>query len=152
MVKRSNFLENHLFVNLCNKFQGLVLLLLRLIWGFFYAKSGFLKFRDLSPVTEFFSDLGIPFAFFFVIVTALVHLLGGISLILGLWARYASIPLAFTMVVAYLTAYPDSVVHFFNDPGQFFGEVPFLFLLTNCIIIAFGPGPYSVENIFRRSR
>lgn len=81
-----------------------ILLLLRLNLGILFASSGWGKLHDLTAVTAFFTDLHIPLPAFNAVLVASTELAGGVALILGLATRLAALPLAFTMVIAILTA------------------------------------------------
>ena len=77
-----------------------------------------------------------------------VECLGGLLLALGLFARPAALPLAFTMVVAYWTADRDALRAIARDPDQFVTAAPFLFLLASLVILTFGPGKLSLDALF----
>lgn len=68
-------------------------------------------------------------------------------LALGLFARPASVPLIFTMIVAYATADSDALHDIFRNPDQFVTAAPFLFLLVSVIVLAFGPGKLSLDHL-----
>jgi len=70
---------------------------------------------------------------------------GGVLLALGLFARPASVPLIFTMLVAYGTADRDALNAITSDPDKFVTAAPFLFLLASLIVLAFGPGKLSLD-------
>ena len=75
---------------------------------------------------------------------------GGLLLLAGLASRLISIPLAFTMCVAYATAEHEALAGIFKDPDKFTGATPFLFLLTVLIVLAFGPGVFSLDWLIGR--
>ncbi len=127
--------------------QSLFLLGIRLVWGYGFAQAGWGKFKNLGRVTEFFDGLGIPLAHIQAPFVAGVEFLGGILIILGLGSRVVAIPLAGTMMVAYLTAHRDELFGIFKDSEAFFAASPFLYLFTMLIIILFGPGRFSLDRI-----
>jgi putative oxidoreductase len=96
-------------------------------------------------VTEFFQSLHIPFPAFNVYLAGGTECLGGLLLLIGLGSRLISLPLIFTMVIAYLTAEIDTVKHIFSDPDKFISADPFLFMLAAFMVLAFGPGKFSVD-------
>ncbi len=134
--------------------QSLLLLGMRLFWGYGFFQSGWGKFQNIEKVVDFFRDLGIPFPEVNAYLAAGVECIGGLLLLIGLGSRLVAIPLAFTMVVALLTAHWNAVSHILQSPDEFVMLTPFNFLLTCLIIFAFGPGAFSVdallEKIFRR--
>ena len=69
-------------------------------------------------------------------------------LVFGLFTRIATLPLMFTLAVAYATAERDALRAIFTDPDQFTAATPFLFLFAMLVIFAFGPGGLSLDRIF----
>lgn len=135
------------FVNVENLLQSPVLLGMRLYWGYQFFLTGQGKLMNLEQVTSFFTDLGIPMPYFNAVIAGSVECFGGLLLLLGLGSRFVSIPLASTMVVAYLTAHRDTLINIFEKPEDVITADPFLFLLTSIIILAFGPGFFSIDRI-----
>ena len=70
---------------------------------------------------------------------------GGLLLLAGLGSRLVCLPLIFTMIIAYSTAEIDSVKKIFDDPDKFVSAAPFLFMLACFIVLAFGPGVFSLD-------
>jgi putative oxidoreductase len=70
---------------------------------------------------------------------------------LGLFARPVSVPLIFTMLVAYATADREALQAITTDPDKFVTAAPFLFLLASLIVLAFGPGKLSLDALFNKS-
>lgn len=139
---------------LLSKFDGLVahlqsplLLVIRLYWGFSFAQSGWGKFMNLDRTTGYFESLHIPLPKLNALMAASTEFGGGVLLALGLFARPVSVPLSFTMVVAYATADREALMALFSDPDKFVSAAPFQFLLTALIVLAFGPGRFSVDHL-----
>ncbi len=135
------------FANVENLLQSPILLGMRLYWGWQFFLTGQGKLMNLEQVTGFFTDLGIPMPYFNAVMAGSVECFGGLLLLLGLGSRFVSIPLASTMVVAYLTAHKDALINIFEKPEDVITADPFLFLLTSVIILAFGPGFFSLDRI-----
>lgn len=133
-----------------NRLQGVLLLILRVCIGLAFMQTGYEKFMNMATTTQFFESLGIPLAFYMANLVAGVELVGGIMLLIGFAARLAAIPLAVTMIVAYLTAHRVAIVNFLDDPGLFTEQMPFLYLLTSLFVLAFGPGFFSVDGLLKR--
>jgi putative oxidoreductase len=72
-------------------------------------------------------------------------------LLAGLAARLISVPLIFTMIIAYVTAEADSLKQFFSDPDKFVTATPFLFMLACIIVLAFGPGVFSLDWLIEKT-
>ena len=77
---------------------------------------------------------------------ASVELLGGLLVLGGLFTRFASVPLATTMVVALLTAKRSDI----GSAGDLFGTVEFLYLLGFGSLSAFGAGSLSLDELLVR--
>lgn len=127
-----------------------LLLLLRLYFGWHFFLAGKGKFADIERVAGLFQNLSIPFPQASVYLVATVETVGGLLLLVGLFSRLACVPLTMTMIVAFLTAHVDAVKGIFQDPGLFFAQDPFLFLLTTLLVLAFGPGAASVDAFLKK--
>jgi putative oxidoreductase len=75
---------------------------------------------------------------------------GGLCLLLGLGSRILTIPLIFTMIIAYKTAESDALHAIFSDPDKFVTATPFEFMLTAIIVLVFGPGKFSLDYLIAR--
>jgi putative oxidoreductase len=130
--------------------QSLLLLVVRLYWGWEFFLTGKGKLMDLQKPTEFFQSLGIPFAKVSAIVCGTTESVGGILLLIGLASRLISIPLALLLVAAYATADVDALKAMFRDPDKFTGAAEFLFLYAVVLVLLFGPGKISLDWMIRR--
>jgi putative oxidoreductase len=54
------------------------------------------------------------------------------------------------MIVAYLTADQEAVTSVLSNSDKFVKADPFPFLLLAFIVLAFGPGQFSVDALFKR--
>jgi len=79
-------------------------LLVRLTVGTVFIGTGWGKLHSLGDVTQFFTELGIPAPGFNALLASTTELVGGLCILAGLMTRLAALPLAFTMVIAILTA------------------------------------------------
>lgn len=109
------------------------LLPLRFVLGLVFLMHGGQKFfvfgRD--GTADILAKLGIPLPSIFAIVVIAVELLGGLAILLGVFARIAGALLAFEMVIAILVA---------RLRGGFFAPYGYEFELTllgACVTIAF---------------
>jgi putative oxidoreductase len=89
---------------IASSFQSLLLLAVRLYWGWQFAQTGWGKLHHLPKVTDFFASLGIPASGFMAPAVSWLELIGGIGLTLGVGSRFWGFLLAGDMLVAYLTA------------------------------------------------
>jgi putative oxidoreductase len=132
--------------------QSPLLLAIRLFWGWQFHVTGAGKLKTLDHVADYFQTLHIPLPHLYAWIVGLSECLGGLLLLLGLGARAVAALLAFDMIVAYLTADLDKVTHIFQDPDKFTAAAPFLFLLACSMIVAFGPGAFSLDGLIKRRR
>jgi putative oxidoreductase len=93
----------------------------------------------LDGVAGGFNQLGIPFPYVSTILVATAEGLGGLLLILG--TRVAALPLAFTILVAWLTAHRTG---FFLPAG---GEYAITLLGVSLALIFAGPGRFALDNV-----
>lgn len=138
------------FDRFASHLQAPLLFLLRVYWGVSFAQTGWGKLMHLERTTEFFASLNLPAPKLNAIAAGSTEMLGGVLLALGLFARPAAVPLTFTMIVAYLTADREAVQAIFSDTDKFTGAAPFLFLLVSLLVLAFGPGKWSLDHVRAR--
>jgi putative oxidoreductase len=140
-----------LLIAVASSFQSLVLLALRLYWGWQFFVDGKGKLLNLQNVVNYFGhDLHIPFPYFNAFLASATECVGGLLLLIGLGSRLVAVPLIFTMIIAYLTAEIDKLKHIFSDPDKFVTADPFLYLLASVIILVFGPGVFSIDWILAK--
>jgi putative oxidoreductase len=128
--------------------QPVLLLVVRGWWGWSFFLTGKGKLMNLDKTASFFAELNIPAPKLNAIVAGSTECVGGALLLLGLFSRVASVPLIFTMAVAYATADKEALHAIFSDPDKFTGATPFLFLLACLIVFVFGPGKLSLDALF----
>ena len=132
--------------------QCVLLLVIRGWWGWSFFLTGKGKLLHLQKTTAFFTDLGLPLPKLNAIMAGSTECVGGLLLLLGLGSRLVSVPLMFTMIVAYATADKVALAAIFSDPDKFTSAAPFLFLLASVIVFAFGPGRISLDAaLFKKS-
>ena len=125
-----------------------VLLFARLTigWSFFLTGKG--KLANLDRTTSFFESLGIPAPGFHAGFVGGIEMIGGLLLIVGLFTRLTSIPLAVSMIVAYLTAHREEA---FDSLGDFVDQTPYAYLLAVLALLAFGPGRLALDRFWPAS-
>jgi putative oxidoreductase len=123
--------------------------ILRIVAGVIFMAHGYQKFFSMGipGVTGFFDQLGIPLAGIMAIVVATFELVGGFALLIGLFARFAAVPLALDMAGA---------IFFFHAKNGFFvpaGIEFVLLLMASAIAVAIaGPGKFSVDDLVTPAR
>lgn len=138
------------FGNICQHLCSPLLLFIRLYWGWQFAQSGWGRLHHVGNAVDFFTSLNIPFPTFNVYFVSGLEFVGGILLILGLFSRPISFLLAGDMLVAYLTADRDALFSIFSNPGKFYGADPYTFLFASLMILAFGPGLFSLDALLAK--
>ena len=138
------------FVRYCNvALQPAVLLAVRLLWGFSFYKTGRAKLENHGNIVEFFASLGIPAPELNAWFVGGLECFGGILLMVGLLSRPVAFMMTINMVVAYVTAHNAELLGIFSDRDAFAGATPFAYLLTSLLVLAFGPGPVSIDAVIR---
>ena len=127
-----------------------LLLVIRVYWGWEFFGTGKGKLMDIQKVAGFFADSHIPLPTVSAVLAGTTECVGGLFLLAGLASRLTTIPLIFTMIVAYLTVENDALKAIFSDPDKFTGATPFLFLFACVIVFVFGPGVFSLDWIIGR--
>jgi putative oxidoreductase len=131
--------------------QPVLLLLIRVWWGWSFFLTGKGKLLNLERTTGFFAELGLPLPKLNAALAGGVECLGGLLLLAGLFSRATCVPLIFTMLVAYVTADREALFAIVSDTDKFTSAAPFLFLLACVIVFVFGPGKFSLDAlIFRK--
>jgi putative oxidoreductase len=121
-------------------------LLFRLCLGVVFATHGWAKLGSLPETATYLHALGIGNSLFFAEVLGWSEFIGGTLLIVGLFTRLASIPLAVTMIVALLTAKAPEAAQFLHL--LMMGE--FLFLLALIDLMVTGAGRVSLDYLIWR--
>ena len=134
-----------LWVKIISCLQSPLLLAMRLYWGWQFFQTGKGKLMNLDRTTGFFESLHIPMPHLNAVVAGSTECFGGLLLLLGLGSRVLTIPLIFTMCIAYATAETEALHSIFSDPDKFVSAAPFEFMLTAIIVLVFGPGKFSLD-------
>jgi putative oxidoreductase len=135
-----------------DRLRSPLLLVLRLIFGWGLFQTGKGKLEHIDRFTDFLTNLHIPMPSVNAHFVASLECVGGLLLLLGLASRLICIPLVINFIVAYLTADIDAVKGFFKDQDAFTNAAPFLYLLVSLIVLAFGPGIFSLDALIARIR
>jgi len=136
------------------------LLPLRLIVGFGFMEHGFAKLaKGPGAFADILQAMGVPGPHFMAWSTILVEILGGLSVILGVFVTLASLPMAAVLLVAMFTVhlpYGFSSIKLeavtaagaqFGPPGY---EVDLLYLACLAALVLGGPGPLTIGGLIRR--
>jgi len=140
-----------LAVELLGHLQSLLLLAIRLYWGWQLAQTGWGKLHNLDQVANFFQTLGLPQPHATALFVALVEFVGGILFALGLGSRLISFVLFLNMTVAYWTADREAFGQILSDPGKFYAANPYTFWFAALLILIIGPGIFAVDTLVGRA-
>ncbi len=138
------------FAALASYLQSPFLLAVRLYWGWQLVQSGWGKLHQLDKITDYFASLNIPFPAVSGHFVSGLEFVGGILLILGLGSRLIGLLLTGNMLVAYWTADREALFSIFSDPGKFYVADPYTFLFASAMVLAFGPGLFSVDALLAK--
>ena len=130
--------------------QSPFLLLVRLYWGWQLVQSGWGKLHNLEKVTDFFTSLGLPMPGQMAVLISCVELFGGIFLAVGLLSRLTALVLTVNLITAYVTADREALFSIFSDPDKFYAAAPYTFLVASLIVLIFGAGKYSMDDLLNR--
>jgi putative oxidoreductase len=144
---------NSLLAALGGSLQSIVLLFIRLAWGFQLAESGYghlthvAKTRAFFESLKFFGRYPMPVPALNVYVSGTTELVGGALLMLGFLSRPVAVLVFFNFCVAYATAGWTEVAALahFQSPDDFINDAAFPFLVTALLVLAFGPGKVSID-------
>ncbi len=129
--------------------QGWGITILRVVVGIVFLAHGGQKLFvwGFAGVAAFMAKVGIPAPMLAAVVVTLVEFLGGLALLLGLFTRWAAIPLAINMAVAILTVHLPA--GFFLPNGY---EFALTLLAANVALAFLGSGEASADTLLAGGR
>ena len=127
------------------KLKDVHLLAVRLILAYGFYNPAIMKWQNINSIAEWFGEMGIPLPTLNAYMAASTEMAGVVLLTLGLARRIISIPLIFVMIVAIVT------VHLGNgfEAGNNGYEIPVYYILLLLVILIYGAGKLSVDNIIK---
>ena len=125
------------------------LLPVRLVVGIVFVMHGWQKVFvfGISGTADILHWVGIPFASFFGVVLMISELGGGLAIMLGVFARFAGLALAFEMAIAIVMARLHG--GFFTPNGY---EFELVLLGSSLTIAALGSGHQSLDRLWGTPR
>lgn len=121
-------------------------LLIRLCLAAVFIPSGWGKLHDLQKVTDFFTELGIPWPHANAVVVGLSELVCGALLLAGLASRLAALPLIVSMTIAILTAKRADI----GGPVDLFAVDELIYGVLAIAIAVLGAGAVSADSLVTR--
>ena len=128
-------------------FGNVVILVLRLVWGWQFLTTGLGKLQNHTRVTDFFTSLGVPAPGLNAWFVGGLELVGGALLLVGLFSRPIALLLSGNMLVAYLAADRPALFGVFHDLDAFLKADPFWFLFVSVVVLTLGPGALSLDRL-----
>ena len=117
-----------------------VLSILRFVAGLLFLAEGIAKFFDIPPVPMF---AHLPPL---LVAQGVIELVGGILMCVGLFSRPTAFILSGNMAIAYFYShFPRSFFPALNN-----GMAAILFCFVFLYIVFAGPGPWSLDHVWRR--
>ncbi len=120
----------------------------RLVIGVVFVSAGWGKLQGLSRTIGFFESLNIPLASVAAPIVALLEVICGLCILVGLYTRAASLPLIAILVTAIATAHKSE----FKSILSLTEMNTSLYIVILLCVFALGSGPLSLEQIFFRRR
>ena len=113
----------------------------RILLSAIFIVDGILQLSDPGGTARYFAKVHVPVPDFAVWISVAIHLLGGLAVLFGFWAKWAASILAFfclaTAFGVHLTAGDmGNMIHFLKNLAIAGGFV---------YVVAFGAGPISVD-------
>ena len=133
-----------------NSLQSVLLLAVRLYWGWQFIQTGWGKLGDMNKVVGFFTSLGIPFPVLNAYFVAGLEFAGGALLLVGLGSRLIALLFTADMLVAYVTADREALLSILSSPDKFYAAAPYTFLFASLLVLVFGPGRFSIDYLIGR--
>lgn len=136
-------------VNALTRLQGWGITVLRVVVGMVFLVHGGQKLFvfGFGGVAAFLGQVGIPAPGLAAVILTAVESLGGLALLLGLFTRWAAIPLAIVMLVAILAVHLKA--GFFLPDGY---EFALTLLGANVALALLGSGEASVDGVLEKRR
>ncbi|MDY4279607.1 MAG: DoxX family protein [[Pasteurella] mairii] len=129
-------------MNILENLKPYILGLLRILAGYLYFLHGTAKLFEF-PVSMT-SGNGAVALFSLMGVAAILELVGGLLLLLGLFTRITSFLLSGQMAVAYLIAHASAATFLFPPANK--GEIAVLYALLFFYFVFSGPGAFALDN------
>jgi putative oxidoreductase len=138
------------FSSICNRAQSVLLLLIRLYWGWQFATDGWGKLHHLDRVGQYFATLNLPAPHATALFVALIEFAGGITLAVGLFTRLTALVLFINMTVAFWAAEKQAFLGVISNPDKFQAADAYNYWFAALLVLIVGPGWIAIDALFRR--
>jgi putative oxidoreductase len=127
-------------------------LVARVTIGVVFVQTGWGKLANLDKTIGYFRSLGIPAPEFQAPFASASELIFGALVLVGLFTRFAAIPLIIIMIVALETAaYEPAKAIEEGTLNYLFGLSEYLYIVILLWLAVYGPGPVSIDRFIARS-
>jgi putative oxidoreductase len=134
-------------LRIANQISWLGPLLVRIVVGVTFMGTGWGKLHGLDKITDYFTELHIPMPHFNAVLVANTEFFGGLFILIGLATRLVALPMAFTMVIAIITAkLPDA-----KGAMDVLGFEEMSYLVMFLWLALAGPGKASADHFVWRA-
>ena len=123
--------------------KNLVLLFIRLLIAYGFATPAIVKISDLNGAIEWFQGLSVPFPIETAYLITIIEAVAILLLVLGLFARFASLLLILIMIGAIIFVHASNGFAAENNGV----EVPLLYIALLLVIVTQGAGKYSLNQL-----
>jgi putative oxidoreductase len=129
--------------SLVDGLQWLGPLLVRSSLASVFIVSGWAHLHDLVGLTAYFTELKIPMPGLNAGVTSTIEFVCGILVLVGLFTRFAAVPVAFSMLVAIFAAKRDAI----HGVATLFAFDEFLYFACFIWLVVAGAGAVSLDRL-----
>jgi len=139
-------------LGLAQRLSFLAPLLIRVTVGVVFIQTGWGHLSHMADTVEAFrNDFGVPLPELNARIASCTEFFGGILILVGLGARLAALPMAFTMLVAIATAKRGQLSGFsFDSFTTLLGFEEWSYLVMFLVIAIIGPGRVSVDTLIAK--
>jgi len=121
--------------------KALLLLLARVLMSSLFVWDGVLQLRDPGGTAQYFASVHVPAPNIAVWISMLIHLVGGLAVLVGFYSRWAAALLALVCLgTAFGVHLPagdlDNMIHFYKNLVMTGGLL---------YVVVFGPGRLSID-------
>jgi putative oxidoreductase len=134
-------------IAVARRLEWLAPLVARVTVGWVFAVTGWGKLHNLEKITDFFTELGIPYPHIQAPFASANEFVCGVLILLGLATRVASIPLIIVMLVAIRTAQWENI----DSAAALLGTVEWAYIAIFAWLAIAGPGPISLDHLIGRA-
>jgi putative oxidoreductase len=114
----------------------------RILLGLIFVMSGVNKITGFEGTQQYMASQGMPITAVLLVGAIVVEILGGLSVILGLWARAGAAALVLFLIPATLIFHTD-----FSQQTQMIMFLKNLSIMGGLLLVmAYGSGPYSLRS------